>query len=425
MPVAVCVAFWFPPGVGEAAAQEVIELPLEDRFLDSDFPEVYRIGNGNREWELFTRLTTLGFDGRGHLHIADLVGDELRVVVVDSAGGLVAEFGGLGEGPGEFRDASEAFALADGRTVVPDQGHFAYHIFGSNGEFERMVRFPGVGSAHDRPAALTPSAQPRLRRNDYAGALLSRVTHEWQMRMDSAARTFSWKIGDGPRRVARVTFEGEEAKEDLVAEASNVDENVKFGFGSLPDGRIAFSDSAAYAIKIARPGTGVSRILARPFPARPWNDRSRRAYGDHLVSSVREATASGGEGAEIAGFWGGLDGLESGVDVTSLRGEIALVDWLETTWNGNIWVLRTPPDGFPAFDLVDYLAASMGAPAGSPPTRPGAIDVITPEGRYVGTLARARMPAAFGPGGLVAYVDLDEFDVPSVAVRRVPEDIRQ
>ena len=34
------------------------------------------------------------------------------------------------------------------------------------------------------------------------------------------------------------------------------------------------------------------------------------------------------------------------------------------------------------------------------------------------------MPNAFGPDGLVAYVGLDEFDVPTVGVRRVPEGVR-
>ena len=34
------------------------------------------------------------------------------------------------------------------------------------------------------------------------------------------------------------------------------------------------------------------------------------------------------------------------------------------------------------------------------------------------------MPNAFGPDGLVAYVTLEEFDVPVVVVRRLPEGIR-
>ena len=74
---------------GAVQAQPVIELPLADRYLEADFPEAYRIGDGIPR------------------------------------GDLVVRFGRQGEGPGEFRDASEAFALPDGRTVVPDEGEYA------------------------------------------------------------------------------------------------------------------------------------------------------------------------------------------------------------------------------------------------------------------------------------------------------------
>ena len=34
------------------------------------------------------------------------------------------------------------------------------------------------------------------------------------------------------------------------------------------------------------------------------------------------------------------------------------------------------------------------------------------------------MPDAFGPGGLGAFIELDEFGVASVVVRRLPEAVR-
>ena len=34
------------------------------------------------------------------------------------------------------------------------------------------------------------------------------------------------------------------------------------------------------------------------------------------------------------------------------------------------------------------------------------------------------MPAAFGPDGLVAFVEMDELDVESVVVRRLPGAVR-
>ncbi len=49
-----------------------------------------------------------------------------------------------------------------------------------------------------------------------------------------------------------------------------------------------------------------------------------------------------------------------------------------------------------------------------------------PDGRYLGTFppGSTAMPSAFGPDGLVAFVETDDLDVPYVAVRRLPEGMR-
>ena len=41
-----------------------------------------------------------------------------------------------------------------------------------------------------------------------------------------------------------------------------------------------------------------------------------------------------------------------------------------------------------------------------------------------GTAALPDMPDAFGPDGLVAFLDTDAFDVPVITVRRLPPEIR-
>ena len=420
---AASAAFAFIFATGYASAQQVIELPLEDRLLSADFPEVYRVGDGSREWELLSRVTSLGFDLRGNLHIADLGGDELEVVVVDPQGELVARFGRQGEGPGEFREAAEAFVLADGRTVVPDNGHFAYHIFGPDGAFERMVRYPGVRPNHDLPLA-TPGSYPRVRMADrWGGNLVLRVTHLWHLEMDSVTRRAEVKIVDGPREIMRLQLGGEEATEEHIASASNPDEKATFLFRPLPGGAVAFSDTTAYAIKIVGPTQG--SILFRPLPARPWNDQNIRALRNYVRDGIRTAAESG-DGAEMAGMVGGIDKLLAIVDEWPPPiGEIELVEALETTWNGTIWVGRTPADGFPDYDFTgDLLGALNSTQSELRPRRPGPIDVITLDGRYIGTFASTRMPGAFGPDGLVAYLEVDEFDVPTVVVRRLPEEVR-
>ena len=70
------------------------------------------------------------------------------------------------------------------------------------------------------------------------------------------------------------------------------------------------------------------------------------------------------------------------------------------------------------------LNALVSDPTGLTAVGPGPIDLITPGGEYLGTIPDSRMPNAFGPDGLVAYVQLDGFEVPTVVVRRLPEGIR-
>ena len=77
---------------------------------------------------------------------------------------------------------------------------------------------------------------------------------------------------------------------------------------------------------------------------------------------------------------------------------------LVTTWDGRIWVQRW----------------------GDEPESAGPIDVLTAEGEYIGTypIGATKMPDAFGPDGLAAFIEFDEFEVASVAVRRLPTEVR-
>lgn len=55
---------------------------------------------------------------------------------------------------------------------------------------------------------------------------------------------------------------------------------------------------------------------------------------------------------------------------------------------------------------------------------PGPIDLVTPEGNYLGTITGSRLPDAISRGGLAAYIERDENDVERVIVRRLPESWR-
>ena len=80
--------------------------------------------------------------------------------------------------------------------------------------------------------------------------------------------------------------------------------------------------------------------------------------------------------------------------------EVSIVRGLRTGWDGEIWARRHGKE--PGDDA-------------------GPIDVLTMDGRYIGTYAEGEvaLPAAFGPDGLVAFIERDEMDVRYVVVKRL------
>ncbi len=78
-----------------------------------------------------------------------------------------------------------------------------------------------------------------------------------------------------------------------------------------------------------------------------------------------------------------------------------MIRGLATTWDGHIWVLRR----------------------GEEPLSDGAIDVLTADGRYLGSYRAGTtgIPDAFGPNGLLAFVEKNELGVETVVVKRVED----
>lgn len=85
-------------GGEQLTAQQVVQLPGEDRFLEADLEEVYRVGSFyGDQWAVFGRLFGVCFDESGHLYLMD---DQAgRIVVVNQEGEFVREFGGIGGAP--------------------------------------------------------------------------------------------------------------------------------------------------------------------------------------------------------------------------------------------------------------------------------------------------------------------------------------
>ena len=413
------------------SAQQVIELPGRDRPIDPDFDEVYSVGVLDGEsWEMFGQVSRVAFDADGNLYVFDGVmgSDNLRVLVFDGTGGFVREFGSSGGGPGEFNRPSGFAVLRDGTTVVSDIGHRAYQLFDASGVFQRMVR---AGDSPGSMSGLSGSIQPDPR----GGAV------------------FAGGFGGGPgliirtaggggaaaptsRPVTRVELGGDDVQTDTVVRGwlparndldlpTNIPPQLRDMVGGmslptvfeprllvgvLPDGGIVHSDSSAYALKVTPAGAReVARVIQRPLQPEPVTPEVQQEY-EERTAAAREARGApaGMAGLRMMQFQRRGDG-NSPSQTASFQleqryyHEIPVLRSLSTTWGGRIWVQR----------------------GGEEPNTDGPIDILTADGEYVGTYrtGATEMPDAFGPNGLAAFIELDDFDVARVVVRRLPAEV--
>ena len=389
-------------------APPVVDLPAEDISLAADFELVYRLGSAavTAEWEQFSSIRNVAFDGAGNLYLLDgtRMATTSSVVVVDATGRYVRDFGRVGEGPGEFRAPTQLVVWEDGRALVEDMMHAAYHIFSPDGEFEDMVR--------DSSQGFGITSRPGLRPERTGARTLIGLSERSIVRVDMSSEELTehtvtevW----APHRREEDPVRGNREIADVFDEVWGFEPDVLFDV--LPSGEIVFSDSSAYALKLTDPSGVVSRILRRPIQPLPVTDEMRRAEREHRIETrrsrpdtwLRTPTPEMLELVnEVKTAW-----LEAAENMRFLS-DVPVIAAVRATWDGSLWVQRSTEPGS---------------------DEPGPIDVITPDGGYAGTLetgtaALPDMPDAFGPDGLVAFIGADEFDVPVITVWRLPPAIR-
>lgn len=406
-------------GLGSSTlqAQDVIELSSRDTHIEPRFDEVFRVGVVEGEpWETFGKVSKVAFDSEGNLFVFDGLGsDGVRILVFNSTGGFLHEFGTSGQGPGEFHSPAGFAVLRDGTTVVMDLGHRAYQLFDDSGQYLRMVRITN-GSPGGVASSSAIRADPRGGAV-FAGGLSTNLVL-------TAGGGSVPAMPPKSRPVTRVGLNGEVIEVDTVANGwlprrrgptKGMAEHIKIGDGTLgdaleqiafpsvfeppllvgvlPDGGIVYSDSSTYVVKVTPPDSReVARMIWRPFEPEPVTRAIKRDYEERRASRVGSQPTSGAD--DRVGF-----ALER-----PYYHEIPVLHELSTTWEGRIWVQRRD----------------------NKPESGGPIDVLTPEGEYIGTYAArsTQMPDAFGPEGLAAFIELGDYEVPSVVVRRLPAEVR-
>ena len=416
--------------VAPVGAQEVVELTGRDRHLEPAFEEVFRVGVLHGElWEMFATIPKVAFDARGNLYVFDrgpgVSSADLSIVIFDRSGAFVREFGSVGEGPGEFKQPRTYAVLRDGTIVVGDMGHNAYQLFDPLGEFLRMVRMGQTTTRRRVGNVMVISTEVRAILPDPRGGVVYTVggaeTADSTAQEESVPefRTIAYHRLDGedvetgtavrawhpPRGdvESSVSLSGADDVSDIlgrelqrVLNAGALLSPPVFEPGVhmalLPDGAIVYSDSSAYALKITGSGGGRTvRTITRPFHPEPVTPRIEEEY-----RKKRE------ERSEQPGL--PANRLSMTLQAESFYPVVPVIRRVHTTWDDRIWVMRQGDELF----------------------EDGPIDVLTAAGEYVGTYrtGTTKMPDAFGPDGLAAFIELDEFDLARVVVRRLPATVR-
>jgi len=422
--------------------------PGEDRPLAADFEEVYRIGGIEAEgWDAFTEIEDLGFDARGHLYIRDQAGSSARILAVDGAGALAAEFGSMGDGPGELRRVGHMVARPEGGAVIVDDGHRAYILFEADGSFERAIRFADADASQPAPAArvrharderalfLTRGSTARLGQGEASVRSGDRTVYRVSLDEAEEAATVPFAEGWEPRPERQVTMETDNLSDMFgMLRDAYTHFSPRMVFDVVPGGGVAYSDSSAYGVKI-RTARGPQRVVGRPLHPEPvteqLRERARARALENFESSVEgQFTSSGSDDnippairQQMEAMTAGMRGM---VENASFMSEVPLVRDLRTTWEGAIWVERWGSDPLAQINLAAGGSDDRNPEGEGEEAAEGWIDVLAPGGEYVGTfsLEEMSMPGAFGPGGLVAFVETDEFDVPTIIVKRLPAAVR-
>jgi hypothetical protein len=180
-------------------------------------------------------------------------------------------------------------------------------------------------------------------------------------------------------------------------------------WAGLPNGSVVVAHEPEYAIKLVDPAGRVARVIERSQKPRKVTKRDQDRAREQREEQLRSPSGSPGirvtsDNGRMSYSFGGAGGAPSREQIQEqLRNMtfaevMPLIQSLRADPLGRIWVQRTPDE------VGDT----------------GPIDLLGPDGRYIGTLYEQKVPDGVSPSGLAAYIERDELDVQRVAVRRLP-----
>lgn len=361
-----------------------------DVMLNAVTDEVFTVGSvAGDDWDTFGNVRSVAFDNGGNLHIFDSQSEHILVVGPD--GSLVRTVGGRGEGPGEFGNVSSAIVARDGSYTVlsssrvdllaPD-GNFVRSVTLEQGLILASVALPDgrlVASQFVRIADFMASGEFP----DPEGRPIHVIP------LDGSEPTVHYTAWDLPEDPAAEDA-GDDSEPGTIRLSAGRAFEPGLHFDMLTDGRLALADSIGYRVKLIGLDGGVAGVIERPIAPLAVSETIMEAERERYREETRQLESVRNRTFQIE---------REGAEALVFADEVPVIGDLKVDWEDRIWVTRSGPDG----------------------DDDGPTDIVTPDARYIGTLAAdgLRTPDAFGPDGLVAYIELDELEVPTVRVIRL------
>lgn len=364
---------------GDPPADDLVQLPAQDRELAAP-TTVYTLGGQDgSEWESFAHIAHLAFDSEENLYVMDRgVG---KVFVYDPAGKFIREIGRPGNGPGELGFPLQMAVTREGTVVVSDMRRRSFSMFQRDGKYVEELPYEyrrALGGMELRP-------HPQ-------GGFVSVYQPKPGIKPDTGYLRLAWhslNIDDEPRVLAQVRAD----RDRLGAGTARLDQPAfshGFYWGVLPTGQAVVAHSAGYRIDIFSADGTLAQTLERPIAGRRTTAGDRQAERQRRIGHLVEDAATAPAAVRQAAV--------KEMEALTFAEVMPVIQELGVDPAGRIWVRR---------------GTSVEMEGGS-------IDLISGDGTYLGTFAGSRVPLAYSPGGLAAYVEEDELDVQHVVVRRVP-----
>jgi hypothetical protein len=367
-----------------AGAQPVVTLPAQDRALRADGPAVFAAGG-------LAQPVAAGFDRAGNLYVLDRA--RRQVAAFDPAGRPLRRMGS----PGELTMPLGLAVADDGTVTVQDLGR-GLVSWGPDGRPRGVRAVPGLEPRrpgvivlpHPR-GGIVAEARPVAAARAPAGSPLRTAT------------ALAWIGPTGAPRELLVASAATEAEvERLDARTGGGAARVsgpiipvfspEVRWALLPDAGFALATAETYRVQVAGADGRVLRVLRRAVAPRRVSAADRERM---LARQGRPGPAGPGPapGTMMMGV--------SPSDVP-FADVMPVIQGIVADPQGRIWVARSGP--------------VYG--------QPGPVDVLRPDGAYLGTLPAGPLPAAFSRGGTAAYFVPDAGGGMRVEVRRLPSALR-